>query len=251
LKRLIVPRIYGLADTLIAPSPQTEKFFLSIGIPQKRIFVAPFSIDNDYFAGASSKADRSRVRKSWAVPMESVVVLFPAKLQPWKRPKDVLKAFACAGREDSFLIIAGDGPLRSELEDYSKAIKVSERVRFLGFVNQSRMPEVYAASDFLVLSSEHENWGLVVNEGMACGLPVVVSDRVGARHDLVEEGEAGFVFPMGDVDRLTEVFCSLMADAGLRERLGEAARARMRTWSYRENIDGYISAIYSMGEGAQ
>ena len=75
-------------------------------------------------------------------------------------------------------------------------------VTFVGFVNQSRMPEVYAAADVLVLPSYSETWGLVVNEAFACGLPAIVSDRVGCAPDMIMDGLTGTVVPAGDIERL-------------------------------------------------
>ena len=147
--------------------------------------------------------NRAAVRARWGVPQDAVVVLFCAKLQPWKRPHDLVRAFAKAAGANGYLVFVGDGPLRLDLESESASLGISERVRFVGFVNQSGLPEVYTASDVLVLPSGYEAFGVVVNEAMLCGCPVIVSDSVGAGFDLVREGETGFVFPTGDVEALS------------------------------------------------
>lgn len=105
------------------------------------------------------------------------------------------------------------------------------------------MPEVYVGSNVLVLPSEYEPFGLVVNEAMLCGRPAVVSDQVGARFDLVREGETGFVYPCGDVARLAAHLERLAREPQLAVRLGEAARERMRTWSPRENVEALVGAV--------
>src|SRR5260221_9425889 len=101
-------------------------------------------------------------------------------------------------------------------------------------MNQSEPPSVYCSSDLLVLPSLYEPFGLVVNEAMLCGCPVAVSDRVGAKYDLVRSGENGYVFPVGNVDALAAIFRDVLADPEKRKRMGEAARQRMETWSPRE-----------------
>jgi glycosyltransferase involved in cell wall biosynthesis len=108
---------------------------------------------------------------------------------------------------------------------------VAHRVRFLGFVNQSRLPDVYRAADILVLPSEYEPFGVVVNEAMLCGRPVIVSDRVGAKYDLVREGETGFVYPCGDIEALAQILREVLPDRERLRKMGEAARKRMETWS--------------------
>ncbi|MFA0761942.1 MAG: hypothetical protein HZLCBSQH_002054 [Candidatus Fervidibacterota bacterium] len=249
LKRILLPRIYGLADIVCATSSATIEFLRSLGIPEDCIVLCHYTVDNDYFAQATAKVNRIEVRQRWNIPDDAVVILFCGKLVPWKRPQDVLRAFAAINQQPQvisnpvYLIYAGEGILRQSLEIEAKSLGVTDRVRFLGFVNQSRLPEVYAASDLLVLPSEYEPWGLVVNEAMVCGLPVIVSDRVGAERDLVRPGETGEIYPVGNVAALSSILRRLLADPTQLKRMGEAARRRMETWSYRECIAGYVEAI--------
>ncbi|HXM05101.1 MAG TPA: glycosyltransferase, partial [Chthoniobacterales bacterium] len=170
------------------------------------------------------------------------VVLFCAKLQAWKRPQDVLRAFARANSPNAYLVFVGDGALRLTLESEAKSLGIGGRVRFLGFVNQSGLPETYGAADILVLASEYEPFGVVVNEAMLCGCPVIVSDRVGARFDLVRDGETGFVFPMGDVGALSALLEVLQSPERLK-RIGEAARKRMAGWSPVQNLEAVVMAL--------
>ena len=184
---------------------------------------------------------RSRCRaREWQIPVSATVMLFCAKLQPWKGPGDALEAFARANVPNSYLVFAGDGPLRTSIEQRADELGVSERVRILGFVNQSQLPSVYCAADLLVLPSLYEPFGFVVNEAMLCGCPVAVSDRVGAKYDLVRQGETGYVFPTGDVDALAAIlvtFCQIptSADRWVRLpvsawRLGRRANMWMVSW---------------------
>jgi len=144
---------------------------------------------------------------------------------------------------DACLVFAGDGPLRGSLESEAKSIGVSERVRFLGFVNQSALPEAYTASDIVVVPSSYEPFGLVVNEAMLCGCPVVVSDRVGAKFDLVREDETGYVFPCSDVGALASALRRALSDrTGLR-RMGDAARERMTSWSHVDYAHALVEAV--------
>ncbi|MFB2773252.1 glycosyltransferase family 4 protein [Pelatocladus sp. BLCC-F211] len=243
LKKLLLPWIFGLADTVIVPSSGGVKFIHSLGIPEQRIQLTPYVVDNEWWIAQAKQVNRTVVRQEWNIPENAPVILFCAKLQPWKRPQDALRAFAKANVLESYLVFAGEGPLRSELEAEAKSLGVAERVRFLGFVNQSQLPSVYRSADLFVFPSEYEPFGVVVNEAMLCGCPVVVSDRVGARYDLVENGETGLVYSCGDVDALAEIFQRLLTDPENLKKMSTAAAKRMETWSPYQNIECLVQAL--------
>ncbi|MBI3669969.1 MAG: glycosyltransferase [Acidobacteria bacterium] len=243
LKKLLVRHILGLGDVILAGSSGTVDYLKSLGLPKDRILMVRNVVDNDWWSARAAQVDREAIRSNWSVPPAAPVVLFCAKLQPWKRPQDLVEAFAKANVKDSFLVIAGDGPLRADLERQAQALGITERVRMLGFVNQSQLPGVYRAADLLVLPSEHEAFGLVVNEAMLCGCPAVVSDRVGAKFDLVRDGETGFVYPCGDVGALTQVLREVLPVCERLRQMGEAARRRMGTWSPREYVATLVEAV--------
>jgi glycosyltransferase involved in cell wall biosynthesis len=171
------------------------------------------------------------------------VVLFCAKLQPWKRPQDVLQAFASADVPGSRLVMAGDGPMRAELEAEAKALGVADRVKFAGFVNQSGLPALYRSADVMVLPSEYDPCPVVVCEAMLCGCPVILSDRVRGRRELVRSGETGFFYPSGNVAALSEILRSILKDRPTLRQMSLAARSRMETWSPREHIQASIQAL--------
>src|SRR6202035_5788370 len=135
------------------------------------------------------------------------------------------------------LVFAGEGPLRAELGAQAVALGVAERVRFLGFVNQSQLPAIYTGADLMVLPSVYDAFGVVVNEAMLCGCPVAASDHVGAARDLIEHGRTGFVYPCGDVDALAAILGRALENREWLSQLGRAARIRMESWSPRQNID--------------
>ena len=107
----------------------------------------------------------------------------------------------------------------------------------------SRLPELYASSDVLVFPSEHEPFGLPVNEAMICGIPAIVSDRVGAGYDLVEDGKTGFVYPCGDISALAKILSDVLPDRVLLKSMGEQASKRMASWSPAANAEATIRAV--------
>jgi glycosyltransferase involved in cell wall biosynthesis len=143
-------------------------------------------------------------------------------------------------------VFAGDGRLSSKLEAEADRLGVRDRCRFLGFVNQSGLPEVYATADVLVLPSAHEPFGLVVNEAFACGTPAIVSEACGAAGDLVRENETGFVIPVGDVKALSDRLQRLDRDRQLLKQLAVRARARVDQWGPAQNSEAFANACLSL-----
>jgi len=243
LKRGFWPRLFRIADVVIAPSSGTLALMRSLNVPEDRIQLMPYVVDNDWWIERAKTADRRLVRSKWNVPENANVVLFCAKLQPWKRPADALYAFHRANIPNSYLVFAGEGPLRKELECRAAQLGISNRIRFLGFVNQSGLPEVYVSSDVMVLPSEYEPFGLVVNEAMLCGCGVIVSDHVGARFDLVKDGETGRVYPCGDSDALSRCLQEAFSNPEALSQQRKAARHRISQWSPEIYVHSFVEAV--------
>jgi glycosyltransferase involved in cell wall biosynthesis len=140
------------------------------------------------------------------------------------------------------VLMVGSGELEHQLRAFC-AEHALDNVVFTGFVNQSELPALYGASDVFVLPSEHEPWGLAVNEAMCAGLPVVVSREVGCVADLVEDGVNGYTPAAGDIDGLARALQRLIGDDQLCLRQGRASNARILQWGYQQCLDGIRSAL--------
>jgi len=256
LKKLLWPRLFRLADQIVVCSSAGVELMRSLGLRKDRITLTPFVADNDWWTAHAAQVDRVEVRQSWGITSNELVVLFCAKLQPWKRPVDLLRAFAAAAVPGSILVFAGDGPLRAQLITEAEMLGIATRVRILGFTNQSQLPAVYCAADLFVLPSSYDPCPVVVCEAMLCGLPVLLSDEIRGRFDLVLSGMTGDIFPCGDVDALAAALRRLLSDRAMLKELARNARARMETWSPRDNITATIDAVTqavqnSRGAGAK
>ena len=243
LKRACWPKLFSLADQLIVPSSAGRSVMRSLGIPADRVTLTPYSVDNDWWMAQSALVNREAVRASWGATSATPVILFCAKLQPWKRPMDLLHAFAQANLPQALLIYAGEGPLRQDLEKEAVVLGVSNRVRFLGFQNQSQLPASYTAADLMVLPSEYEPFAVVVNEAYCCGCPVAATDHVGAAGDLVAPVDPGLIYPAGDIRALAILLRELCRDLGHLRELGARARNRMQSWSPEDTVAGTVAAI--------
>jgi len=248
-KRFLHRRLLRRYSAFLSIGKSNRDFYLANGVPEEKIFFAPYCVENERFAAAAETLGphRSRLRADWAIPPDAYTFLFCGKFVEKKRPLDLLAALeiACrSGRCDRplHLLLVGEGDLASACRREAAAKRLP--VTFAGFLNQSEIPRAYAAADCLILPSDYgETWGLVVNEAMACGLPAVVSDRVGCRPDLVLPGRTGEVFPFGDVRALAAIMVEFAADPEASQRLGRAARAHVATYRVENVLAGTLRAL--------
>lgn len=229
-----------------------RQFYAANGVKESVMFRVPYGVDNDRFAEASRRTEpgRAAMREKWDIAVDATVVLFCGKLEPKKRPVDLMQAFAAMharhpGR--SHLLVAGDGPLMDACRQI--AARAGLPVTFVGFVNQSELPDVYTASDVLVLPSDSgETWGLVVNEAMACGLPAIVSDQVGCCLDLVSDSQTGYIYPCGDVACLSDLLDTMVTCPEDGRAMGRRARQRVSDYGIDVAAEGIVKALRSLHE---
>jgi glycosyltransferase involved in cell wall biosynthesis len=242
-KKVFWPFLFRHADQVIVPSTGTFEMVKSLGIPAGKITLTPYTVDNDWWKAQAAMVNRDTARENLGATSHQPIILFCAKLQPWKRPMDLLQAFAQAAPEESILVFAGEGPQRANLEAGAAQLGIQQRVRFLGFVNQSQLPALYTAANLLVLPSVYEPFAVVVNEAMCCGCPVIVSDQVGAARDLVAPVSPQFVFPAGNVQALANVLRIAFADREQLREVGRRGFAHVETHSPERIIAATVEAV--------
>ena len=247
LRRPLMGALYRSCDRLLAIGSANAAFYRAMGVPDRKIFLVPYSVDNDRFIESAKLTDeqRAKIRQRYNVPVKRPAVLYAAKFTRRKRPGDLLEAVRRLKQETDrafTVVMVGSGELERELLTFCTQHAL-DNVVFIGFVNQTELPAIYGASDVFVLPSEHEPWGLAVNEAMCAGLPVVVSREVGCVPDLVKDGANGYTPATGDVDGFARVLQRLIEDGDLRRRQGHASLARIQQWGYRQCLEGIRSAL--------
>jgi len=244
LKKYIFPLLYNkIANAVLVPSTASRNFLESLEVNKERIYITPYTVDDKIISKIAGNTNRENIRNAWGIPMNAKVVVFCAKFISRKRPVDLIRAFAKANIENSYLIMVGDGPLAEDLNRKVRELGIEDQVRFLGFVKYSKLPEVYVSSDILVHPAEWEPYGLPVNEAMVCGIPVIVSDRVGAGYDLVENGKTGFIYPVKDIDKLSDLLKLSLNDNLLLDSMGKEAIKKVSNWSPKKNTEATLCAI--------
>lgn len=247
VKGVVFPHMLKQFDACLYVGQRNREYLEHYGVSAKRLFFSPHCVDNGAFGRASAAARGVGGRGPSGSRRR---VLFVGRLVDSKRPMDVVQAVVRLVSEGQpvDLVIAGAGELQGRMEEAARTAGVD--AKFLGFVNQSQLPGVYASSDVIVLPSiATETWGLVVNEAMACGVPAVVSDAVGCGPDLILPGATGAVAPLGDVPALATSIASVLAlDPSLTRR---ALAERMEIYSPARAADGVLEAADALAAGSR
>ena len=243
VKGAVVPRVLRSATGALALGTASRDSLVERGAPRERIRIFANTIDVPAWEERQRKLAqrRSEVRTALGAAADDVVLLSVARLGPEKGLDTLVRGVAAARDPKLLLVVAGDGPQRREIEALAQELGV--RLRLTGDLPADRVAEAYAAADVFALLSTRETWGVVVNEAAVSGLPLVLSDRVGAAYDLLRDGENGFLVSAGDVDTTGEAFKRLAADAGLRTRAGERSRELVRGWGYEPSVESFVAAV--------
>ncbi len=233
----------ALASGFMVSGKLNADYYRHYGGDPRTFFLLPWAIDNDRFANASrfEPGEREAMRARFGIAPEQVAFVFSAKLVARKDPMTLLRAVArMQHRDRAVVVFLGHGELREELERFAREHRL--HAIFAGFVNQADLPKHYAMCDAFVLPSTYEPRGAVINEAMACGLPVVVTDRCGSLGDIVQDNDNAFVYPAGDADALARHLDALMDD-DLRTRMGHRSREIIATWDYARGVEGVKEAL--------
>lgn len=227
-----------------------EEYYESYGVTSARMFHAPFTIDETLYRRARVEREdrRAALRKRLGIAPEAFVVATIGKVTASKRTADIVEAAKLlrsqrgAASPIQFLI-AGDGAERKRLQ--ATATELDLPIHFLGFVNVDGLPDVYCAADVVAHPSEKDAHPLVLSEAACIGLPIIVSDRVGAigAADIVQPGRNGLVFPCGDVGAFTEHLLRLRDDPTLFARMARGSLDIFETQCLKQSLDGLKRAV--------
>jgi len=250
LKTMALTPLFRRAAAIMSECESNARYYISHGADPEKVYWNPAAVDNNFFRARSRELSgrKEEIKVELGIPPELPVILFVGRLDPRKRALDLLEAYHRLGvPPKASLVFVGEGAQRKDLE-----ILISRHclanVVITGFRNQTELPRYLAAGDVFVLPSEYDPSPRALNEAMNFALPAVVSDGVGTAGDLVVEGENGFVFPVGDLDRLEDKLRRLTEFPRLREEMGARARKRVSGWNYLEGVKGILGALNSLPE---
>lgn len=218
VKSFLLSRKFKRIAAFLVTGSQSRKYIMKYGVASERVFEFPYAVDNEGIAKSCKTfaSTRDEIRAVLGIPAEATVVLAVVKFVRREGGLDLIRSFETVADKHPMLhlVMVGDGADRDEFHDYVGSRKIP-RVVFPGYQPYSQLPKFYAIADVFAHPAHFEPWGVSVNEAMACGLPVVLSDLVGASYDLVRDSENGYVYHAGDIPALRaalEKFLSRRSD---------------------------------------
>jgi glycosyltransferase involved in cell wall biosynthesis len=231
IRRLFLKYVYSFIDYALYVGSNNKKYFLAHGLKEKQLRFAPHAIDNNRFSKNEYEVQAMEWRRDLGIPNNSCVLLFAGKLEPKKDPELLLSLYDKISNENVYVIFVGNGPLEKYLKEKAKG---KERIIFLDFQNQQKMPVVYRLADVFILPSKGpgETWGLALNEAMACGRAVIGSEKAGGANDLIKQNVNGFVFQSGNVDEVYRYLKPIINDKEKVRKMGEESKKLIQSFSY-------------------
>lgn len=226
LKSALLREVYSWPTGFLVAGSANRAYFERFGVPPAKLYPGPHSIDVHRFSdrAAALEQEATRWRGELGISPRQKVLLYAGKFEPKKRPAELMRAVANLRQSGLVLVLVGAGALKAEIDAIAAADP--SRFRVLPFQNQSRMPIVYRLADIFVLPSAYgESWGLAVNEALACGRPVIVSDRVGCARDVVD-ASCGRIFAWPDWSEFGTVVHDMISDDATLADMGRAASRR-------------------------
>lgn len=225
-------KLYTVA--LVAGGPQRD-YVASLGVPTDRIFRAWDVVDNDHYISRSDEARRNagQMRQNYQLPEN--YFLSVSRFVDMKNVLRLVEAYASyratAGEHAWKLVMIGDGPLKPQVLELQRRFNLGNDLILPGWKQYPDLPVYYGLAGAFVLASTREPWGLVVNEAMASGLPVLISERCGCSKDLVTDGRNGFTFDPCNVGQLTALLARMAGSKTDRAAMGAASREIISHWS--------------------
>jgi glycosyltransferase involved in cell wall biosynthesis len=242
-KFAILKHVFSWPAGFLVVGAANRIYYETFGVKADRLFQCPHSIDVARFAEPADRYEQEAKiwRQHLQITDDQCVLLFSGKFEHRKQPIELMRTVQSSLDTRCVLIMVGDGKLSAEVN--ALAASHPDRFRVLPFQNQSRMPVVYRLGDLFILpSSFGETWGLAANEALACGRPVLVSDRVGCAQDAVD-ASCGRIFSWTEPLSLRRTLSDF---AGKRHKLLEMRRgAATRAWRFdlTRTEDGLMSAL--------
>jgi glycosyltransferase involved in cell wall biosynthesis len=236
-------------DALIVAGKSSFDYMRSFGTGEDRIFTAPDAVDNTFFERQAELSRGNEAELRQTLRLQQRFFLFVGRLVAEKGVFDLLRAYGTLApelRSKIGLVFVGEGAERGELERQASGFSPGS-VRFAGFAQREQLAVYYALAEALVFPTHTDPWGLVVNEAMACGLPIICSCAAGCAADLVEDHWNGRIVPPGDAGQLASAMEELSEQVELRILMSQRSRERIRKFSPELCAAGIVEAVMSCG----
>lgn len=234
LRRQVLKWVYRYIDKAIYTGAHNKDYYLAHGLKDTQLIYAPHAVENNRFAywDESLRRKLNILRNELGFAEDSFIVLFAGKLIPKKNPWLLFKVAEELSSDVKIqFLFVGNGELEKEMKQKASN---NNRIKFLDFQNQSMMPVIYRLGNVFILPSlgPGETWGLALNEAMACGIPVMASDKCGGSIDLIQQNENGLVFAPNDVAAVKKFILRLYESREFSEKAAKASLERIKSFNF-------------------
>ena len=232
-----------LADAYIASGTRARDYLVKLGAEKEKIFIGYSTVDIRRFSRKSkmSYLEKNDTKENLGIKGGGKIIMFNGQLITRKGIYDLLKAFNKLLNKYSniYLLLVGYGQEYKKIKEIIKNNSLRGKVVLAGFIENTELPRYYGIADIFVLPSREETWGIVVNEAMACGCPVVVGSRVGSSEDLVQHKKNGMIFRSGNVTSLYKALDFILSDKRRMKKMGDKASTHIKKF----DLEGITGAL--------
>lgn len=248
IKKIPIRVFFHKVDYFLATSPSNTKYLIDHGVDERDIFQAPLPSDIVWFDTLRKKITQQTVlqlRDDLGLSAGHKVILFAGKLLPHKRPQDVLKLMAKLQDQNVSALFVGSGELLEDLKRLSRDLGISSNVKFVGFVNQSRLAQYFSLSDIFIFPSSREPYGLIASEVLPFGLPIIAAENIGAVGAAIRDGINGFIYPCANINELTKHTKRLLGDKELYEKMSHNSQQLAMQYDVGQLVNRILSICKS------
>ncbi len=247
LKNMIYNMLWKIPDAFLYSYSLNADFYKHYGVKKEQLFFHPCAVDNEYFQKEAKKmrGKKNEIKKNLGIPKDNKVINFTGRIIDIKRPFDIIYAYEKLQKKiknKTSIIFIGEGDKKKELEEYVKKKRLSN-IKFFGFKKPSEISKYYFISDLFIVSSEEDRSPKAMNEAMNFSIPIITTDRVATARDMINPGKNGFIYNLGDIDKLTEYIEMILESRSKEKELGEEALKTVLNWNFDRDIQGIIDAI--------
>lgn len=247
VKERIKRRVLRQCGAALAGGTEAVQYLEALGVSAEQIFVGYDAVDNHYFACGADAAQQQASQAFDALHLPERFFLTSSRFVEEKNLPNLLEAFAIFRAKSNSqawkLVIIGDGELRGRLELRRAELALEQSVLMPGFKQYEELPAYYGLASAFILTSISETWGLVVNEAMASGLPVIVSKQCGCAADLVRDGINGYTFDAHSIEELASIMLKVASENCDLRAMGRAGKEIISQWGPERFAEGLVRAV--------
>lgn len=244
VKRLIYPILFRLPNMFLPGGTKQTKYLKYYGVPERKIILEKMTVDIASIQKSITTYSihaKNEFRKQYGLTENDIVFLFVGRLIERKGLLEIVKTFSTIHHSKAKCMIVGDGPSKSLLQN------VSKNIIYTGRLEKPDIIKIYFMSDIFLLPAHWEPWGLVINEAMAAGKPVITTDQVGCVDDLVVHQKTGLIIKSQSVPELTAAIHYFLNNPEQIERMSQAALALISSWTIEDSAQQIFQALKCVG----